>query len=151
MIAAARLADQSPSLSFSNCVEMSPVETEIAMSIKEIGFKPAPGRQVTPQADFTYKITPGVISINDTGLGRRSVTNDIQAVLRKIEYWHQGSIGAFKIMYRDSEGIWDGVNWDGQSVSFFALRETDEDKARDKLRTPRGGWSNINKLKCGKV
>lgn len=26
------------------------------------------------------------------------VTEDIEAVLRKIEYWHQGSISSFKIM-----------------------------------------------------
>jgi hypothetical protein len=32
------------------------------------------------QADFTYSITPTTISIADTGKGRRSVTNDIEAV-----------------------------------------------------------------------
>jgi hypothetical protein len=51
-----------------------------------------------PQADFTYKITPKLISIVDTGLGQRSVTDDIEAVLRKIEHWHQGLISSFKIM-----------------------------------------------------
>ncbi len=47
--------------------------------------------------------------IVDTGKGTRSVTNDIEAVVRKIEYWHQGSIAAFKISYRDKDGVWDGV------------------------------------------
>ena len=65
---------------------------------KEIGFKP--GRQVTTQTDFTYSITPcggtNTISIIDTNQGRSSVTNDIEAILRKIEYFH-----------RDSEGIWE--------------------------------------------
>jgi hypothetical protein len=51
--------------------------------------------------DFTYTITPDSISIADTGEGRVSVANDIEAVLRKIEYWHQGSIAGFKIKYRD--------------------------------------------------
>jgi hypothetical protein len=88
----------------------------------------------TTQADFTYSITPNTISIVDTGKGSRSVTNDIEAVLRKIEYWHQGSIAAFRIMYRDENGVWDGVRWDGQHPSFFALGETDGAKARDKLR-----------------
>jgi hypothetical protein len=46
--------------------------------------------------DFSYSITPNTISITDTGKGRRSVTNDVEDVLRKIEYWHQGSITAFK-------------------------------------------------------
>ena len=43
-----------------------------------------------------------------------------------IEYYHQASIFGFKIMYRDSEGIWDGIRWDGEHPSFFALRETEE-------------------------
>ena len=68
-----------------------------------------PFQQPTTDADFTYKITPNTISITDTNLGRRSVTEDIEAVLRKIEYGHQGSIAGFKIMYRDEHGVWDGV------------------------------------------
>jgi len=98
----------------------------------EIGFRPA--RDVTTQADFAYSITPTTIAITDTGKGLRSVTNDIEAVLRKIEYWHQGSIAGFKIMYRDESGVWDGVRWDGQHPSFFAIRETDQGKAVERLR-----------------
>ena len=44
------------------------------------------------RADFAYKTTSPVISIVDTGLGKCSVTEDIEAVLRKTEYWHQGAI-----------------------------------------------------------
>ena len=54
---------------------------------------------ITTQAEFTYSITPETISITDTGKGKRSVTNDIEAVLRKIEYWHQGSIADFRIKW----------------------------------------------------
>jgi hypothetical protein len=36
-------------------------------------------------------------------------------------------------MYRDENGIWDGVRWDGQHPSFFAIREMDEVKAMEKL------------------
>jgi hypothetical protein len=89
---------------------------------------------ITTQGDFTYSITPDTISIIDTGKGSRSVTNDIEAVLRKIEYWHQGSIAGFGIMYCDENGIWDGVRWDGQHAAFLALGETDEKKAMEKLR-----------------
>jgi hypothetical protein len=102
-------------------------------SSKAITLDLQPARNPTTQADFTYSLTPNTISITDTGLGRRSVTEDIEAVLRKIEYWHQGSIAAFKIMYRDEHGIWDGIRWDGQTASFFAIRETDEAKAMAKL------------------
>jgi len=84
-----------------------------------INFKPV--QEPPTQADFSYSITPNTILITDTGKGSRSVTNDIEAVLRKIEYWHQGSIAGFKIVYRDENGVWDGVQRDGQHPSFFAL------------------------------
>ena len=63
-----------------------------------------------------------------------SVTNDIEAVLRKIEYWNQGSIVGLKILYHDEQGVLDGVWWDGQRAVFFALGETDEKMAMGKLR-----------------
>jgi hypothetical protein len=87
------------------------------MSIKEIAYIPKdePGcRLDTLRADFTYSISPGANVIIDTTLGTRSVTNDLENVLCKIEDYHQGSIRGFKIMYRDSDGFWDGGNWDGQ-------------------------------------
>jgi hypothetical protein len=56
------------------------------------------------------------------------VTDDIEAVLRKIEYWHQGAITAFKIMYRDERGVWNGVRWDGQCSIVLHFAETDEKK-----------------------
>jgi hypothetical protein len=106
---------------------------------KENGFL---GAQAGCQADFTYSMSPDVIAITDLDLGNtitdldlgnKSVTNDIENVLRKIEYWHQGPIKGYRIMYRDSEGIWDGVQWDGRRASFFALQETKEALARKKL------------------
>jgi hypothetical protein len=55
------------------------------MGVKEIAFGLDTARDVLTQADFTYSITPSTISITDAGKGGRSVTNDIEAVLRKIE------------------------------------------------------------------
>jgi hypothetical protein len=83
--------------------------------------------------DFTYKISPTVISIFDTGLGSRPVSDDIEAVLRKIEYWHQGSIATFRIMARDDKGFSSRVRWDGKTASLFPLEETDEREADKKL------------------
>jgi len=94
-----------------------------------------PGDGLVTKADFTYSISPDTISITDTGKGRLSVTNDIEAVLRKIEYWHQGSIAGFKILYRDEHGVWGGIRWDGEKAGFFALGETDEKKAMRKRRS----------------
>jgi hypothetical protein len=44
----------------------------------------SPGDERSTQADFTYSITADTISITDTGKGRVSVANDIDAALRKI-------------------------------------------------------------------
>jgi len=105
------------------------------MSKREISFNTDLPEQIRTRADFTYKITPAVISITDSGLGKCSVTEDIEAVLQKIEHWHQGSIARFKILCRDGKGFWHGVRWDGKTASLFALEETDERQACKKLST----------------
>jgi hypothetical protein len=53
-------------------------------------------RQIETQADFTYSMSGNVISIVDLDQGNRSVTNDVEHVLRKIEHYHQAM------------GFWDG-------------------------------------------
>jgi hypothetical protein len=55
------------------------------MSKHEISFDPNLSDSIRTRADFTYKITPAMISVTDIGLGQRSVTEDIEAVLRTIE------------------------------------------------------------------
>jgi len=69
---------------------------------------------VVTRADLTYSIRLNRIKIVDLNSGKASVTNDIENVLRKIEAWHQGSIAGYQIMYRDSDGYWDGIEWDGE-------------------------------------
>ena len=84
-----------------------------------IDFKPAsePGTR----AEFTYHMTPATITI--TGKGRISVGKDLEAVLRKIEYWHQAPVTKFRIMARQSQGAWHGVRWDGRTATSFPLNE----------------------------
>ena len=68
---------------------------------------PDPVHQVNPsayRADFTYAITPVAVDILDTGKGKKSVAEDLEAVLRKIEYWHQGSIVRYQISYGALKG-----------------------------------------------
>jgi hypothetical protein len=92
---------------------------------KKSVFNTRLSKQVKTSADFTYKISPTVISITDTAM--------FEAVLHKIEDWHQGSIRSFKIMCRDGKGFWHEVRWDGNTAAFLALEETDERKAYKKL------------------
>jgi YD repeat-containing protein len=66
------------------------------------------------KADFTYQISPATIEIVDTGRGKLSVADDLDAVMRRIEYWHMGSLTGFKITYRDQTGVRHEVEWDGQ-------------------------------------
>ena len=103
------------------------------MNSHEITFNTNLSDPIRTRADFIYKITPILIYITDTGLGLRPVTDGIDAVLRKIEHWHQGSIAAFRNMYRDEHGSWNGVRWDDQCASVFVLCEADEKKAMAKL------------------
>ena len=99
-----------------------------------LGGKPRLFRTPLTEAEFSYTIGPDVIRIVDLDLGSNSVTNDAEKVLRKIEQWNPGSIARCRIMYRDSIGIWDGLEWDGEEVRFFAIRESDERAAERKLK-----------------
>jgi len=88
------------------------------------------GAQSGGQADFTYSMSPDVIAITDLDLGNKSVTNDIENVLRKIEYWHQGSIATFRIMYRDSLGVWERGALERTTSFLFALQRVSPTKVR---------------------
>ena len=66
------------------------------------------------QADFTYTMTVKTIKIHDTGKGLKSVKDDLEAVLKKVEGWHQGSIAGFLISYRDTKGDWHQLSWGRQ-------------------------------------
>lgn len=68
------------------------------------------------KADFTYQISPNTIEILDTGRGNLSVGDDLDAVMRRIEYWHMGSVSGFKMSYRDANGVRHEVQWDGRRV-----------------------------------
>ena len=101
------------------------------MNLEHKGHSTSFSNPVTTRADSTYSIRLNRIKIVDLNTGKASVTNDITSVLRKIEAWHQGSIAGYQIMYWDSDGYWNGVEWDGEHATFFAIRETDEAAASE--------------------
>ena len=84
-------------------------------------------------ADFSCALAGDVLKIRDLNLSNRSVTNDAENVLQKIEAVEGRSFAGRKIMYRDSMGFWDRLAWDGQEVRFIPLRETSERLAFKKL------------------
>ncbi|MBV9877485.1 MAG: hypothetical protein JO025_22345 [Verrucomicrobia bacterium] len=98
---------------------------------------PRPFRTPLTEAEFSYTVDQGVIKIVDLNLGSDSVTNDVERVLYKLEQWQPGLIARCSIMYRDSMGYWDGLEWDGEEVTFFPIRERDEKAAERKLRQVR--------------
>ena len=53
-----------------------------------------PGDQPGTRAEFSYHMTPATITI--TGKGNISVGKDLEAVLRKIEHWHQAPVIKFQ-------------------------------------------------------
>ena len=103
------------------------------MSRHEISFNTRQPEAIRTKADFIYHMGPDWITIADTGKGKCSVADDLESVLRKIEYWHQGSVTKFAIMCRDGKGFWHQVQWDGKVAVLSPLGETDERKARKKL------------------
>ena len=54
------------------------------------------------QTDFTPWMVLDTVKIQDAGEGKKSIASDLEAVLRKIENWHQGSIAGYQISFRDT-------------------------------------------------
>jgi hypothetical protein len=54
--------------------------------------------------------------IQDTGKGTKSVAENLEAVLRKIEGWHQGSIAGYRMSVRDVQGLEHRIEWNGREA-----------------------------------
>jgi DNA-binding protein HU-beta len=80
--------------------------------------RPQGTRRQVLSADFRYPVLGDVISIVDLDLGNRSVTNDIENVLRRIELYRQGSIDCFSDHVSDK---WCAGwrEWDGEEAHFI--------------------------------
>ena len=69
------------------------------------------------RSNYSYEIIGDVIKIEDLGGNFMSVTNNIEGVVREIAD-KELSLEFFNVIYRDSEGVWDG--WD-ERVGFISL------------------------------
>ena len=76
-------------------------------------------------AEFTYRIDGNIVSIEALQWADRPVDKVLEQAIRKIEYFHQGSIAKFKIRYRDDLG-WGTAEWDGEHVKTVPILETNE-------------------------
>jgi hypothetical protein len=72
----------------------------------------------TTTDDFKYSMRGKVISI--TYLGSGSINQEIARILRRIEYWHQGSVKSFRILYQDAGGLGSEVKWDEEKAEIVA-------------------------------
>ena len=85
-------------------------------------------------AQYDVDIINNTIVIYDLGKDGASVTNDIRDVLTDI---HQNNMDLThkNIIYRDSDKVFDGVavNKKGKFDHFYAIRETDLNKALAKV------------------
>ena len=86
------------------------------------------------KSNYTYRIQEHsgrkVIVIEDLNLGNMSVTNNIEEVVAEIYHKEGINLSAAVIVYRDSEGVWDGWNHDMQD--FVPLNETHWAKPAEK-------------------
>ncbi len=62
------------------------------------------------RSDFTAAVIEDVIVVIDENRGRMSVTNDIENVVAYL--FTNAGFGDWPIVYRDSEGRWEGVQID---------------------------------------
>jgi hypothetical protein len=85
------------------------------------------------RSDFTATRVDGVIVVIDENIGGTSVTNDIENVVAYI--FTNCGFGDCPLVYRDSEGRWDGVTVkDGRFVGFRYVGALDAPEAIRKAK-----------------
>ena len=72
----------------------------------------------TVPTDFKYRMQGKVITITYSGAGL--IHKELGRILRTIEYWHQGSVTCYRILYNDAEGLGGEVKGDGETAEMMA-------------------------------
>lgn len=87
-------------------------------------------------ADFTIDEIENVVIITDLDKGNKSVTNDIEFVLRCIfDNSTIPNLKSKKFIYRDSMGYYDGLKQiDGKFLSWYPIHEKDLKAALTKAK-----------------
>lgn len=76
-----------------------------------------------------------IVQIIDEDQGK-TVTNDIDYVLSEISREENRPLTGCQVIYRDSDGTWDGVELTeaGDFHRFYSIHETDLEKALQRVR-----------------
>ncbi len=84
------------------------------------------------RASYNFRIIEDkkILSIVDNDQGM-SVTNDIENVIQDIKTISQEKLEGYKVIYQDTDGIWDG--WDMIKNGFIPLQAETEDEAIEKI------------------
>lgn len=61
------------------------------------------------RAQYTWGIDGNILWLKDQSGDGRSLTNDLENCLVEIQAETEQPINAYSIIYKDSEGIWDGI------------------------------------------
>ncbi len=99
-------------------------------------------------SDFIFHVRKDgkrpVIVIEDLNQGRMSVTNNIEAVVETVCAAAELTSGDAEIIYRDSDGVYDGIYEHGGVLHFYALarlrRIKDENEAVAAALSDRPQW-----------
>lgn len=102
--------------------------------VKDKQLEANQGNLFAMRSKYSIASVGNVLIIYDR-LGIKTVTNDIDNVLSEVKESY-GNLDAYKIMYRDSQGVFDGVvTRASKFTSFFSIGETDERAALAKLHS----------------
>ena len=86
------------------------------------------------RSNYKYTIDGNIIFIEDLNLGSISVTNDIENVISDISKEMNTSMDNFKVIYKDSDGVIDGIVTDkGMFDKFYYIGEDDYYAAKLKI------------------
>lgn len=67
------------------------------------------GNLFANRAQYTWGIDGQILWIKDADSQGRSLTNDLENCLAEIQAQIDTPLDAYKIIYKDSDGIWDGI------------------------------------------
>lgn len=90
------------------------------------------------KSNFTYTIDGRVLFIEDSNMGGMSVTNDVENVIEEMNTLLSAmgtSVKDFDVIYRDSDGMIDGIKTkDGKFHDFYFIGDRNYNAAKLKIK-----------------